>query len=180
MNQAKERWLPVVGWEGVYKVSSLGRVMRIKKRKRSKFPAEHTLTPCPCSNGYAQVHLRDWPRNMPAGLVHLLVARAFMGDPPPGHEVNHKDDNRMNPRLDNLEYVTRSENQLHAYRVNMRPPVSNKGEAAGRAKLTNLQVQNIRDRYQTGKISQQTLANEFGIHQTMVGFIVRRANWTHL
>lgn len=48
--------------------------------------------------------------------VHKLVARAFIGPCPKGKEVNHKDLNKLNPRADNLEYLTRPQNAIHAHR----------------------------------------------------------------
>lgn len=95
-------------------------------------------------------------------------------------QVNHKDGVRNNNHLENLEYVSCSGNHLHAYRTLGRAPVSNKGMAAGRAKLTDDQVRSIRIRYAAGDVSQQALADEYSVNQTMIGFIVRRTNWSHI
>lgn len=48
-------------------------------------------------------------------LVHRLVANTFLGNAPCGHEVNHKDGNKQNNCVENLEWVTKSENQRHRY-----------------------------------------------------------------
>ena len=48
-------------------------------------------------------------------LVHRLVANTFLGNAPCGHEVNHKDGNKQNNSVENLEWVTKSENQRHRY-----------------------------------------------------------------
>lgn len=55
-----------------------------------------------------------------------------------------------------------------------------KGTRNPRAKLTDAQIREIRKRYIPSKVSQQTLANEYGVNQTMIGFIVRGASWSHL
>lgn len=178
----QENWLPVVGWETVYEVSDLGRVRRIKAGKKSRGDRGkigRLMGIRPDAYNYAQVHLRDWPRDLTIK-VHILVALAFLGAPPEGHEVNHKDGNRMNPRLDNLEYLTRGKNLEHAYRVLGRAKVCMKGETNAKAKLSNEQVLDIRRRYIPRKVSQQSLADEFGVTQAMIGFIVRGENWKHI
>jgi len=54
--------------------------------------------------------------------VHKIVAGTFLGRPDPGKEVNHKDGNKKNCSADNLEYVTRPENNRHAYRTGLSTP----------------------------------------------------------
>lgn len=105
-----ERWLPVVG-NDKYEVSDLGRVRNAKTK--------HVRALGVRTNGYVYVGIRvalpekpiKWP------YVHLIVLRAFVGPAPTGMEANHKDLNRANNALHNLEYVTRSENQKHSRRV---------------------------------------------------------------
>lgn len=171
-----ETWRPVVGWEGVYDVSSLGRVRRVKSYNNRRCGV---INPQPNHFGYPQSSLADGSRRRTVR-IHCLVAAAFLGPKPSGMEINHKNGIKTDNRTRNLEYVTHSENGLHAFRVLLRPPVSNKGQAAGRAKLTDDQVRQIRSRYAAGGVTQQVLADQFGVNQTMIGFIVRRANWTHL
>lgn len=99
-----ENWRPVPGDEGRYEVSDLGRVRNARTGR--------VLRAGRSSSGYLTVCLgRDRSR-----AVHGLVARAFLGEPPAGHEVMHLDEDRTNPRLDNLRYGTRTENILHAVR----------------------------------------------------------------
>lgn len=102
---------------------------------------------------------------------------AFVGECPPKLQVNHKDGQRSNNALSNLEYVTCSENHKHAYAVLGRKKTITKGEKNGRAKLNIAQVEEIRRMYARGGISQQKIADQYGVNQTMIGFIVRKANW---
>jgi len=110
-----ERWLPIVGWEGSYEVSDLGRVRSIPRRDpRGKRLAGKVLSPGLDTVGYPMVILHRHGRT--TRTVHRLVAAAFLGSCPPGQEVRHLDGCRTNPRLDNLAYGTKSENQQDSIR----------------------------------------------------------------
>lgn len=96
-----EEWRDIVGWEGLYKISSYGRVLSYRR-----YPDGRFLKPGLASHGYPTVMLgRKNSRTL-----HSLVAEAFIGPCPPGCEVRHQDDDRQNPRADNLLYGTRSAN----------------------------------------------------------------------
>ena len=102
-----EIWKPVVGFEGLYDVSSEGRVRSYRRE-----PAPKLLKPGIASNGYPSVVLGRGNTRM----VHRLVAEAFHGLCPLGCEVRHRDGDRTNPRADNLRWGTRSENIRDAVR----------------------------------------------------------------
>ncbi len=94
-----EIWKDVVGYEGSYRVSNLGRVLSAKKNK--------ILSPTRQKNGYIRIHLC---KNGKAKLmlVHRLVAAAFLGKS--DELVDHIDGSRDNNTLDNLRYLTQSQN----------------------------------------------------------------------
>jgi hypothetical protein len=152
-----ERWLPVVGYEGIYEVSDHGRVRRAG-------PANGTHVGRilkPYQRGaylYANLKARNTQRSIS---LHRIVAWAFHGPPPPGHEVNHKDGNKLNPRADNLEWVTKSENCRHAHRLGLVKYAGRKGEAHPRVKLTDRQVEEIRQL--RGKATPSEIAERYGI-----------------
>jgi len=121
------------------------------------------------------VTLRHRRRGVVA-FVHRLVLAAFVGPRPRGRVANHKNGAKGDNCVPNLEWVTPRENQDHAMRIGLCP----RGEANGRAKLTEDNVREIRVRYALGNVSQTVLAREFGVTQGLIGHVVRRRNWTHL
>lgn len=101
----KEVWKNIRGYKGTYQVSNLGRVKSFSRYKEGVI-----LKPAKASHGYFTVVLgRGNTRTL-----HSLVAGAFIGPCPKGQEVRHKDGTRTNNILTNLEYGTRSQNNVDA------------------------------------------------------------------
>lgn len=100
-----EIWKPVTDWDGLYEVSSLGRVANVRLGRILSAGANGT--------GYLKVRLNYRDRTTQV-YVHQLVARAFHGLPGPGQEVRHKNAERSDNRACNLEWGTRGENMLDA------------------------------------------------------------------
>ena len=102
-----EAWKSVVGFEGLYEVASCG-VIRNAKTGR-------WLTPSVKDDGYMSVKL--YRSNKPFNkAVHRIVAEAYISNPENKPQVNHKDLNKKNNDVSNLEWVTQAENQSHAIR----------------------------------------------------------------
>jgi len=99
-------------YEKHYAVSSEGHVLSLRLRRLMR-PQLNKRT------GYTNVLLRDGAYSK-LMRIHRLVAIAFLGPAPEGMVVNHKDANKANPRLSNLEYVSASENVRHALRRGLR------------------------------------------------------------
>ena len=104
--------------------------------------------------------------------VHILVAKAFIGECPPGWEHNHKDGNKRNARPDNLEFVTKSENIRHAYRVLGK--TTQQGSKHGMHKLTETEVVQIRTLHAQGLFTLQQLASNYGVSVPSISMIVTR------
>ena len=113
MNFNTEQWKPVVGYEGLYEVSSYGRVIRCARTTfRNNKPVnlrQKILAQTKNEKGYPQVTLvKDSKRTTIK--VHRLVALAFVENPENKPEVNHINENKEDNRAINLEWVTRTEN----------------------------------------------------------------------
>lgn len=114
-----EKWKDVVGYEGIYQVSDLGRVRSLdRKTNYGRRCRGKMLSPAPGgrSGGYRSVQLFDLDGKGTRRYVHQLVAWAFIGAPLDGQQVNHIDEDPANNRADNLEWVTASENINHGTR----------------------------------------------------------------
>ncbi len=116
----REQWKPIEGFDR-YEVSDLGNVRNlggyaVNKRldgSGGRLVPPRLLRPFLVkTTGYLQVLLPDRKKHS----VHRLVARAFHGEPSPGHVVNHKNAVRDDNRAENLEWLTHSENLRYAYR----------------------------------------------------------------
>ena len=106
-----EIWKPLVNFPD-YNGSSEGRIKNIKTQR--------ILRPAIDRDGKAKVTLRK-DNVQYSAKVHRVIAEAFLGDHP-GMDVRHKDRNRSNNRVDNLEWCTRSELIADAYRRGTKKP----------------------------------------------------------
>lgn len=151
-----------------YSVSNFGEVKRTEKRDpRSKSNVD--LLRCMTICGYSVVTLPingKWKKIR----VHRLVATAFLGFS--SLLINHKDGNKKNNKLDNLEYVTAAENSAHASRLGLLAF----GDRNTKSKLTKEDVLKIRDMLSAG-VLQKTIAKKYGVIQTTISAIKLKKNW---
>lgn len=122
MNKSKV-WKPVIGYEGLYEVSNFGEIKSLARFDSLGRPVKERLLKQVRSgrdyrkdNCYMYVGLNKNGIHKSVS-VHRIVAQAFLGEPQKGYEVNHKDEDKTNNCLDNLEYVTRRENLTYRGRA---------------------------------------------------------------
>lgn len=101
-----EVWKDIDGYDGKYQVSNLGKIRSIRAREKNR---TIILKPMVQKNGYLYVAL--WKDNKKKNkLIHRLVALAFVENPNDYPEINHKDENKENNMMDNLEWCEHKTN----------------------------------------------------------------------
>ncbi len=147
-----------------YDASSDG---HIRNKKTGKILAEFVG-----KDGYLRTQFDGKTRT-----VHRVIVMAFIPAVVGKDFVNHKDGNKQNNSVENLEWCTREENMKHAYSHGLKKPP--KGEANGRAKLSYEDVQFIKENYKRGdrEYGAKALAKKFNVaHQTICA-VVSGQNW---
>ena len=172
MREKKERWRAVVGFEGIYEVSDFARVKRVGAGRGAV--AGRILKQQTNRRGYQVLRINKDGKRYSA-TVHKLVAGAFIGVRPNGKEVNHKDGNKSNNYPDNLEYVTQSENQRHAFAMGLN---SNQGERHNNSKLTEEKVHEIRRRLKNE--THRSIAESYNVGRSTIAAIACGQNWSYL
>lgn len=177
----QELWLPVVGWEGLYEVSDLGRVKSLDRTVTQRNGVvvrvrERILKPGTDTHGYLMVCIRKNGAQK-TRLVHILVAEAFIGPRPDGLEVRHGESGKSDNSLANLCYGTPKQNGEDR----IRDGNSNRGETNGKNRLTAEQVREARRLVATGPHGTLTrLAKEWGLTQQALGQAVKGITWSWL
>lgn len=148
-----EEWRAILG--GTYEVSSVGNVRRATAGRRTH--AGRTVKPILMKIGYLVVGPVVNGKNKKF-YVHELVALAFIGPRPEGLSINHKDGDKTNNVVANLEYVTHAENMAHAAKAGLMA----RGERHGGSKISDADAAQLCVRRAAGE-SLTKLAREFGV-----------------
>lgn len=148
-----ERWLVLSGDH--YAISDHGRMMRASSRCGV---LGGTILSPGLSRGYRYCCIRrDGKQAMIA--IHVAVAAAFLGPRPAGQIINHKDGNKLNNHISNLEYVTQRENIHHSRRMGLQ-----------KYKLTDADVMAIHKLLASG-VRRKDIAGRFKCSQRHIGDI---------
>lgn len=170
-----EQWRPVVGYEGFYDVSDRGCVRALHRegfrngrwgQAYVKFPAR-LMKLSTSTNGYKYLKLNRPETGAVHHLVHRLVMGAFCGEPK-GLQVNHRDGDKANNELANLEYCTCTENLRHCIDVLGKK----RGESAS-SKVTETDIPVIR----ADARMLREIAADYGVTLQAIHFIKTRRNW---
>lgn len=114
-------WKDVIGFEDSYRISDTGEVWSkdrwiVDTKGRKRFWKGQKLNPDIAPNGYYRVTFAKGRKNRVQRYLHRLLAEHFIPNPENLPQINHKDGNKLNCNLDNLEWVTVKENTIHAYK----------------------------------------------------------------
>lgn len=171
-NLEGEIWGDFIGLEGIFVVSNKGRIRRILHRKNL---TNRLMKSFINKGGYRQIRLCYLGQHNVYS-VHRIVAIAFIPNPLNLPEVNHKDGNKSNNCVENLEWVTNLENIRDAWRTGFAKP--QKGVAHGGSKLTESQVLEIRAL--EGKMTQKAIGLIYGVNHQAIYKILKRIRWAHI
>jgi hypothetical protein len=172
----KLKWRTLPGFYNLYRISDAGHVARIWTHGNLPKPILKLVKPHKKPNGYLAIDIQRSQRRY-RSYVHRLVWEAFRGVIPNGLEINHKNGDRVDNRLANLELVTRSANMLHCFQ-SLSPSLKRRhGETHHKAKLTADDVKKILGLY--GTISAPKIAKMFAVSKTAIHYIAKGRNWKH-
>lgn len=170
----KEVWKDVEGYEGIYQVSDMGRVRSLARKGKlsTELMGIHSTT---LGYKFCSLSLNGKTKHK---LLHRLVAIAFISNPEGKETVNHKDGDKSNNAVINLEWATRSENVQHGYDNGLL--VAPKGQSHYAAKLSRAKVMEIRAMYDSGNYTQAEIGNIFNVGQSQARRIIHRLSWKHI
>lgn len=158
-----------------YQFSNTGKVKSTKKNKILK----------PQSNGNGYEIIRIWREGLGEGrrfeqvYIHRIVASLFIENPQNKKYVNHKDFNKKNNNVSNLEWVTAKENTQHAFLNGvLKSPPTRQGEDHPTSKLTALQVQSARYLYPDFTIKEISII--LGVSWCTISHIVKNKTWKNI
>lgn len=171
-----EKWEKIKNYEKYYEISNLGRIKSLERKVRNNkgfvIKPEKILIPRVHTGNYLTICLTV-NRKSNYFYIHRLVAEHFIENIKNKKEVNHKDGNKQNNKVTNLEWSTRKENIDHS--------VQNKlhcfGEKAGTSKLKAYQVIEIRANQQ---MSLEEKAIKFNVSKATISRILNKKIWKHI
>ena len=161
-----EIWAPVEN-NNRYFISNLGNVKSFKRLKDGV-----VLKPGLNRGGYLHVVIR---KTTP---IHRLVAQAFIPNPEGKTDVNHKDNNRLNNNVSNLEWCSRKENILWASKQGRLLGNRSRGEETNNSKLKTQDIIEIRKMH--GVKTSKELASVYNVHISNIRYIINRKTWSHV
>ena len=155
-----------------FEVSTYGRLKNAK--------TQYIYKPSILNSGYLSVRTTTGKRNSKIHiLIHKAVAYTFLENPNCLPEVNHKDGNKTNNHVDNLEWCTSHENQQHKYDIGLFDKNKIRGENNGAAKLTWDDVKYIRKNYipRSREYGSRALARKFNVAHITILSILHNETW---
>lgn len=169
-------WKAIPGFS-LYEASDAGFVRSVNYKRTGK---KVVLKPATGHDGYPQTMLLSDTGKYETHKIHWFVTLTFLGPRSEGMEVNHKNGNKQDNAIDNLEYVTRRENMDHSLRNKLQKKFVT-GSEHGQAKLNEQQVREIRLHASVNgrHYGRKELAKKYGISEAHVKDIVtnRRNIW---
>lgn len=174
----KEVWKDIHNYEGCYQISSFGRVKSLDRtnsrgRKLNKRLMRSSLD----SYGYRHINLYK-NGTIQNFTIHRLVARTFIENLENKEQINHKDGDKQNNNVVNLEWATSSENIRHSFDKLNRPRLRGVSNAA--SKLTEARVKEIKRLLTLGNLTQKEIGAMFGVTHSNISAIKLNKSWEYI
>ena len=174
-------WKTIPGYGNHYQISREGLVRvnpkspRLKSLKPNNLKGGALVKRHVSSDGYWRVNLKpEEGGGYTSCHVHRILLLTFRPTKKPNRQVNHKDGDKLNNSLGNLEWVTHLENLSHAWENGLRPQPHH-------VILTVKQVKEIRGRYRKGSLpTLKDLGDEYGVSLHAIAKIVKFKNWKNI
>lgn len=187
----KTNWEKIPGFNSVYKINNLGIIKSLDRyiyqtdgrgtyRRLIKGKEISIKTD---NEGYLSCHLgRNKTR------VHTLLAKVFIPNPENKPQVNHKNGNKLDNSLENLEWVTHKENCNHAWSIGLCEKTRNSikkrssliGHLNSSAKLTKEDVIKIRNCYRDGNKTMKDFSIEYNVDPSTISYLIRRRTYSNV
>jgi hypothetical protein len=165
MDNIQEIWKEIPNSGGIYLISSQGNVLNTSTNHQLAINFDR----------YPQVSIRLNGVSKSVR-IHRMLAMLFIPNPENKPEVNHKNGNKHDFSIGNLEWCSRSENKIHAYKTGLHIP--NHGSLNGHARLSINDVERIRQEYSSGDYGTlKALGSKFGISESHTHEIVKHKKW---
>lgn len=170
-NIADEIWQDIYGYDGLYQISTYGRIKSFKRKKT--IILRPTVTP----EGYLRVGLKKNSTSK-SYYVHILVGEAFIPNPEGKPEINHEDGCKFNNHVSNLKWVTGLENKRHSVKLGLHRAGSNFRDA----KLSEEEVRYIRSVYKPRdkEFGATALAKKFNMRADSILKVIHRKTYKNV
>lgn len=172
-----ENWKDIAGYKGLYQISDYGRVRSVSRKVRKKHGFRtvnsRILKATDNGGGYLAVGLSKHCK-VKNFLVHRLVALHFLDNTDKYKEVNHIDGCKQNNTRDNLEWCSRQQNITHSIETKL---TDQNGEKHHSTKLTQDEVNKIREEYACGDTSYSKLGTKYNATLFTIRNIVKGYTW---
>jgi hypothetical protein len=171
-----EIWKDVKGYEGYYQISDFGNIRSLDRYVNTTYGKrieKGKILKKPISHGYCRIALQKngFIRKI---MIHRLVSLAFIENIENKEQVNHINGIKNDNRVENLEWVTQSENELHSYRILNKKSLQ--GQLHGNSKLTEKDVLEIRQ----SELSDKELSLIYNSSRKNINDIKNKKRWKHI
>lgn len=177
----EEVWIDIPNFEGLYKFSNKYRVVSVDRIVKGRYNSNRKIKGKEViikgdKKHYPSFHL--WKNNKGYAFeIHTFIAKLFIENKLNKTQVNHKNGNKFDYSINNLEWCTPSENMKHAYDTGLRTCRDLNGENNPRAKLNIQQVDEIRSLFITGEYTKKRLSDIYKIDPSVITDIISFEIW---